>query len=67
MTATELESISGSYNKDIYHLLRRALGQCVTISQIIDFDIFNIITILTINFTIDVVGALTARWRGRFW
>ena len=55
------DSISGR-DKNIYHFLCRAFGQCVTISQIIDFNILDVVAIRDVNFAIDVACALT---RGR--
>jgi len=52
------ESISG-HDKNIYHFLSRAFRQCVAIPQIIDFDVFNIVTIRNVDFTIDIARALT--------
>jgi hypothetical protein len=50
------------HNQDIYHLLSRAFRQCVAIPQVIDFDIFDIVTILLVNLSIDLANALS---RGR--
>jgi hypothetical protein len=54
------------YNKDIYHLLRRAFGQCIAIAQIVDFDVLDIVTIGDINFAIEVACALACGGRGGF-
>jgi hypothetical protein len=56
--------ISG-YDRDIYHLLRRAFGQGITISKIVDLDVFDIISVGYIHLTIYVARTLGTR-RGRF-
>ena len=37
----------------IYHLLCAAFGQCVPVAQIVDFNVFDIITILRVDFLIE--------------
>lgn len=46
-------SISG-YDKNIYHLLCCAFSQCVAISEVVHFNIFNIVSIRNIHFSIYV-------------
>lgn len=48
-------SISG-HDKIIYHLLCRAFGQCISISEVIDLDIFDVITICNVHITVDIAG-----------
>ena len=45
--------------------MRRAFGQCITVSKIIDLDVFDIISVGYIHIAIDVARSLGAR-RGRF-
>ena len=47
-------SISG-YDKDIYHLLSYSFGQCIAITEIVDFNIFYVIAICDIHLSINVV------------
>ena len=47
--------ISG-YNKCIYHLLSCAFGQCVSITEIVDLDVLDVVAICNIHITIDVAG-----------
>lgn len=46
-------NISG-YDKSIYHLLSRAFGQCVSIAEVVDLNILDIIAIGDIHVSIDV-------------
>ena len=47
-------SISGSCKEcEIYHLLRAAFGQCVTIAQIVHFNVFDIVTVLLVDLVIE--------------
>jgi hypothetical protein len=46
--------------RSIYHLLSRTFSQCITISQIIDFDVFDIIAVCDIHLTIDSACAVTS-------
>lgn len=48
-------SISG-HDKNIYHLLCRAFGQCVPISQIIDLNVFDVVAICDVHIAIDITG-----------
>ena len=50
--------ISGC-DKDNYRLLCGAFRQCVSVAQIIDFDILNIIPVCNIHVSIDVARART--------
>ena len=54
----EPRSISGMSIKDIYHLLSGALGQCVPVSQIIDFDIFDVVAVLLVDIGFELACAL---------
>lgn len=45
--------ISG-YDKNIYHLLSRAFRQSVSIAEIVDLDIFDIVSIRNVHITVDV-------------
>ena len=49
-------SISG-YDKSIYHLLCHAFSQCVSVTEIVDLDIFDVVTIRDVHIAIDVAGA----------
>lgn len=44
--------------RSIYHLLRRTFGQCITITEVIDFDVFDIVAIRNIHLTIDCACAI---------
>lgn len=46
-------NISG-YDKSIYHLLCRAFGQCVSIAEVVDLDVLNIIAIGDIHVSVNV-------------
>lgn len=61
------ESISG-HDRNIYHLLRGAFGQCISIPQIIDFDILNVVAIRDIHITINIActRARIGVWRPGF-
>lgn len=37
----------------IYHLLRAAFGQCVPIAQIVDLNVFDIVTILRVDLVVE--------------
>ena len=50
--------ISVERNKSIYHLLSRAFCQCVSVAEIVDFDVFDVITICNVDLAIDVARAL---------
>jgi len=41
----------------IYHLLSRTLGQGVAIAQVIDLNVFDVISICDVNCRIRLVGA----------
>lgn len=56
-------SISG-YDKDIYHLLRLAFCQHISISKVIDLDVLDVISICNIHITINITRA---RARVRLW
>ena len=45
-------------NKSIYHLLCRAFGQCVSVPEIVDFDVFDVITVCDIDLAINIAGTL---------
>ena len=49
-------SISG-YDKDIYHLLRLAFGQHISISKVVNLDILDVIPICNIHVTINITCA----------
>lgn len=49
-------SISG-YDKNIYHLLCCAFGQCIAISEVVHFNIFNIVSIRNIHVSIYIARA----------
>ena len=57
------ECISG-YDKSIYHLLCGSFGQCVSISEVIDLDVFDVITVRNIHVPIYVTCA-RAGYTGR--
>lgn len=49
------ESLMYQWNintRSIYHLLCRAFGQCVAISQIVDFNISNVVAVRNIHLTV---------------
>ena len=52
--------------KDIYRLLSRALGQCIPIPQIVDFDVFDVVTILLVDFGFELACALAGGRRSDF-
>ena len=45
-------------NKSIYHLLCRAFGQCVSVPEIVDFDVFDVITVCDIDLAVNIAGTL---------
>lgn len=49
-------------SKNIYHLLCGTLGQCVSITQIIDLDVFDVVPIRNVHITVDVAGARACVW-----
>lgn len=53
-------------NKSIYHLLSRAPSQCISISQVVDLNVFDIVTVGNIDVSVDVACTLSSRWRGHF-
>ncbi len=48
-------SISG-HDKSIYHLLCCDFGQCISIPEVIDLDIFDVVSVCDVHVTIDVAG-----------
>lgn len=44
-------NISG-YDRDIYHLLCRALGQCVAVTKVVDFNVLDVVAVRDVNVTI---------------
>jgi hypothetical protein len=50
---------------DIYHLLSRPFGQGVSISEVVDFDILDVVTVGDVNVAIDFADALAGRRFGR--
>lgn len=48
--------ISG-YDKYIYHLLCCAFGQCISISEIVDLDVLDIVAIRNVHVAIDIASA----------
>jgi hypothetical protein len=71
-----MPDVSVEYNtRSIYHLLRRTFGQCVTIAEVIDFDVFDVVAIIHVHLPIYMRGAIVcssiSSWRrgsssGRF-
>lgn len=55
------------YSKDIYHLLSGAFSQCIAVPQIVDFNVFDIVTIGDIDFAIEIACALASRGRRGLW
>ena len=49
-------SISG-YDKDIYHLLCLAFGQHISISKVVDLDIFDVVPVCNVHITINITCA----------
>ncbi len=43
--------------KDIYHVLRGSLGQCILIPQVVDLDILDVVSIGDVYFSIHIVCA----------
>ena len=55
--------ISG-YDKNIYHLLCGAFRESISISKVIDFDIFDVIAISDVHVSVDIASARTRdSWR----
>ena len=48
--------ISG-YDKNIYHLLCRAFSQGVSITEVVNFDIFYVVSVRNIHISIDITCA----------
>lgn len=48
----------------IYHFLRRALGQRVAVTKVVDLDISDVVAVLLIHLVVQTV-ARTCRWRLR--
>lgn len=57
-------SVDSDKNCEIYHLLCAAFGQCVAISQVVDFNVFDVITILLVDFIFGGRSS-SASWRHR--
>jgi hypothetical protein len=60
----------GSHKGGIYHLLCRSLGQEVSVAQVVDFDVLDVVAVGHIHFAVDVVAsggrrARADRGRGR--
>lgn len=51
----------------IYHFLRRAFCQCVSISQIVHFDVSDIVTVLDIHVAVDGAHSAGLLRRARGW
>jgi hypothetical protein len=57
----ECLSLSVDINRrNIYHLLRRAFCQCVTIPQVVHLNVLDVVAVGDVDLTIDVIT------RGRF-
>ena len=56
----------GVHVKVIYHLLSRALGQRVPIPEIVDFNIFDVVTILLVHVGFEFADALARGMRSIF-
>lgn len=56
----QLGGISGSRERKnhIYHLLRRALGHDISVLQIVDLDVLDIVPILSVNVLADRASTL---------
>lgn len=50
--------------RSIYHLLSRAFGQCITVAQVVDLNIPDIVAIRDIHLSIDCACAIAGA-RGR--
>lgn len=48
--------------RSIYHLLCRTFSQCVAISQVIDFDVTDVVAISNVHLTIDRACAVASSW-----
>ena len=48
----------------IYHSLRRALGQRITVAQIVDFNIFDVVSVCYVDTVLELASALGSRGRG---
>ena len=49
-------NISG-YDRSIYHLLCGAFRQCISVAQIVDLNISDVVTVCNIHITIDIARA----------
>ena len=41
----------------IYHLLSRSFGQCISVAEIVDFDVADVVAVGNVHFSVDVAGA----------
>jgi len=53
----------GSCKECIYHLLSAAFGQCVAVPQVIDLDVFDIVTVLSIHLVVQSAAGRGLGWR----
>lgn len=56
-------SLENQQHRSIYHLLSRALGEGVTVAQVIDLDIFDVVSVGDVNFVIRLIRAVLVRGR----
>ena len=61
----DLRIISQSYLGDNYHLLSRSFCQCVAIAQIVDLDVFDVVSIGNINLSTNIAVIVTCGGCGR--
>jgi hypothetical protein len=53
----------GSHRGAIYHLLCRSLGQEVSVSQVVDFDVLDVVAVGHVHLAIDIVASGGGRAR----
>lgn len=50
------------YDRRIYHFLSCTFGEGVSIAQVVDLDIFDVVAILLVDFTVDVGHGCFGLW-----
>ena len=66
-----MPDVSVEYNtRSIYHLLRRAFGQCITVAEIVDLNVLDIIPVVHVHLTVYMCSAIVCSsisdgWWGR--
>ena len=54
------------YNRSSYHLLSRALCQRVTVAQVINLNVLDIVSIINVDFSVEASRRIVRGWRCGF-